>query len=429
MNTARQADVVVLGGGPAGLSAALAVRSRGAVPLIIEREERLGGILKQCIHDGFGLVRYGRSLTGPEYARRDLAVVRSSGIETMVQTFVSSIVRHEGLFTLQCVHEGGIEEIKTGALVLATGCRERTDRQVFIHGDRPAGIFTAGLAQYLVNVKGWIPGRRAIVLGSGDIGLIMARRLTLEGIEVLGVHEIKHEPSGLQRNIRQCLQDFNIPLRLGSTVTAVHGRNRVTAVTVADTDEALHPIAASARELVCDSVILSVGLIPENELALSLGVPVDPVTKGPFIDQGMHTLVDGIFACGNCVHVADLVDHVSESGSLAGANAASYALGERHRRTLVPVVAQGPLAYVVPQYIDVASAQARADCFFRVRRTMAHGGTLQTGFGTEILMRERYDALRPPEMQRFGIGWGALEMTAKQADSCSVCLEEAVDGQ
>ena len=294
-----ETDVVVLGAGPAGLAAACSAMEAGARVVVVEREERTGGILKQCIHDGFGLLRYGRQLSGPEYALRDADRFGSLGGRAMLEAFVTSAARLEaGGFELACVDRGGAFLLRSAALVLATGCRERTDRQVFVHGDRPAGVFTAGLAQYMINVQGLLPGRRAVILGSGDIGLIMARRMTLEGMEVIGAYEAKPEPSGLSRNLRQCLDDYGIPLALSSTVTAVHGGRRVEGVTTARVDGAMRPIPGTERELSCDTLVLSVGLIPENELAKSLGVPLDPRTRGPRVDQNMHSLVDGVFACG-----------------------------------------------------------------------------------------------------------------------------------
>lgn len=407
-------DIVVLGAGPAGLAAACAALESGARVLVLEREERLGGILKQCIHDGFGLERYHERLSGPEYALRDADRLRRLDARVMPETFVSKASRVEGGFELHCVNRDGVFTVRTSALILATGCRERTDRQIFVQGERPAGIYTAGLAQYMINVQGILPGRRAVIVGSGDIGLIMARRMTLEGMDVVAAHEVKPEPSGLSRNIHQCLEDYGIPLVLSSTVTAVHGRNRVERVTVAAVDGSLRPIVATEHDIPCDTLILSVGLIPENELAQSLGVPLDPATKGPFVDQSGQTLVDGIFACGNAVHVNDLVDYVSESGERAGSSAAHYV--SRHDpasargaggRTLVPVRADTGFLSIVPQYLDT-SATLDAVLFFRSRRTLPSGAIARACAGGRPCLESRYPTLRPPEMERFVVPYDTL---------------------
>lgn len=404
----------MLGAGPAGLAAACAALESGARVLVLEREERLGGILKQCVHDGFGLERYHERLSGPEYALRDADRLRRLDAQVMPETFVSKASRAADGFELLCVNRDGVFTVRGSALILATGCRERTDRQVFVQGERPAGIYTAGLAQYMINVQGILPGRRAVIMGSGDIGLIMARRMTLEGMKVVAAHEVKPEPSGLSRNIHQCLEDYGIPLVLSSTVTAVHGRNRVERVTVAAVDGSMRPIPGTEHDIACDTLILSVGLIPENELAQSLGVPLDPATRGPFVDQSGHTLVDGIFACGNAVHVNDLVDYVSESGERAGSSAARYV--SRHGsvsargaadRSLLPIRADGGFLYVVPQYLDT-SATLDAVLFFRSRRTLPAGAIARACAGDRSCSESRYVTLRPPEMERFVVPYDTL---------------------
>ncbi|MGO8692765.1 MAG: NAD(P)/FAD-dependent oxidoreductase [Rectinemataceae bacterium] len=433
-------DVAVLGGGPAGLAAAAAASDAGAKVCLIEREERLGGILKQCIHDGFGLARFGEVLTGPEYAVREAEEVRSRGIDVRLGAFVVGVVREDGAhappgfgdasrsgtergFSLRCVSRSGAFELDCASLVLATGCRERTDRQVFIHGDRPAGLLTAGLAQYMVNIQGLLPGRRAVVLGSGDIGLIMARRLTLEGVEVEGVYEIRAEPSGLSRNLRQCLDDFGIPLHLSTTVTEVQGRGRLERLTVASVDQRGVPLRGTERSIACDTLILSVGLIPENEIALTLGVGLDPTTRGPRVDQSGACLEEGIFCCGNALHVNDLADYVSESGSRAGSASARRAKNGRSERALIPLKAGSGLLYAVPQFLDIG-ASGRTVVYFRANSTwkrsvrlagMAVGG----GFagGKEILSRV-YRGLRPPEMERV-----ELELDAIPRDAEAIILE------
>lgn len=451
-------DVVVLGGGPAGLAAAVAAAEAGADVLVVEREERLGGILKQCVHDGFGLVRFGEQLAGPEYARRYVDLAEARGVESRLETFVHSVRREgpggaadgggpdgagraagqgsaagpggaagPGPLVLTCVSQDrGVFEIEAPSLVLATGCRERTDRQVFIHGERPAGILTAGLAQYLVNVEGLLPGTRAVVLGSGDIGLIMARRLTLEGMEVEGVYELKAEPSGLSRNVRQCLEDFGIPLHLSTTVTEVHGKRRVEAVTVASVDARGQAMAGTERRVACDTLVLSVGLIPEDEMALSLGLDLDPATKGPRVDQAGASREEGVFVCGNALHVNDLADYVSESGAAAGKAAAEHAAGgagRRPERRLAPVKAGPGFLYAVPQFIDL-SRPGPAVLYFRSNATLREGARLAVralGPGGEdagLLLEKSYAALRPPEMERIEIDPASIP-----AGAASVALE------
>ena len=324
MNKEMNFDVTVIGGGPAGLAAALEAHREGGKVLLIEREDRLGGILKQCIHDGFGLVRYEEKLTGPEYAQRFIDEFEAAGIESMLTTFVTDIIKKVGGFTIKAVCSSGIETVNTGAIIFATGCRERTARQVFIHGTRPAGIFTAGTAQHLINIQGQLPTRKCVILGSGDIGLIMARRLTLEGAEVEGVYEIQPEPSGLARNVQQCLIDYDIPLHLSHTVTRVFGRDRVEAVEICRVDENKNPVPETARRVECDGLILSVGLIPENELSESVGVTVNKATGCPTCGENQMTDVPGVFACGNALRVFDLVDYVSASGEAAGRSAMEY---------------------------------------------------------------------------------------------------------
>ncbi len=345
-------DTIIIGGGPAGLSSAISAKENGSDVLLIEREERLGGILKQCIHDGFGLTRYGQQLTGPEYAYRDIEKVESLGIDTALNTFVLDAKKDNETFVLTLTNNQGIHEVRSRSLVLAMGCRERTAKQIFIHGDRPSGIFTAGSAQHLVNLMGYLPGRRCVILGSGDIGLIMARRLTLEGAEVLGVFEAKPKPSGLQRNISQCLNDFDIPLYLSKTVTRTIGKDRLEKVEIMDVDEKMRPIEGSEQYIDCDTLILSVGLIPENEISEKLGVKLSPRTKGPLVDECLETMVDGIFAAGNCLSVNDLVDYVSENGTIAGRNASEYAKSHSERNLIEVKPIQGILS-IVPQYINL----------------------------------------------------------------------------
>ena len=327
-------DVTIIGGGPAGMAAAASAAESGASVALIEREGELGGILKQCIHDGFGLFRFGKALTGPEYAFRDSEKLKALPVRIYTSTFLTSLKKDEkGHFRMIFTSPRGLLEIRSPAVVSATGCRERSGRQIFLHGERPSGIFTAGQAQAFVNLKGFLPGRRSLILGSGDIGLIMARRLTLEGAEVLGVYEVKSEPSGLTRNLVQCLEDFDIPLHLSTTVKRIHGRGRIEGVTVCRVDETMKEIPGTERKIACDSLILSVGLIPENEIIEELNPVMDRVTGGPESDQRQMTSVPGFFICGNAQHVNDLVDYVSESGESAGREAAFYSRGNQGNKS------------------------------------------------------------------------------------------------
>lgn len=397
-------DVLVIGGGPAGLSAAISAHEAGARVLLIEREARLGGILKQCIHDGFGLVRFGEKLSGPEYAERFIDQLHALQIPYLTQTFVTRVEKGPSGFSVLVTNRAGMHTFTAPALVLATGCRERTARQVSIHGTRPAGIFTAGTAQHFVNLLGQMVTKRCVILGSGDIGLIMARRLTLEGARVLGVYEAKSEPSGLTRNLRQCLEDFDIPLHLSSTVTRVFGRERLTAVEVARVDSAMRPIPGTEERIDCDALILSVGLIPENELAESLGATLDSAAKGPLCDQNFMTDVEGLFSCGNALHVNDLVDYVSESGALAGKSARHYA---QAARDYVPLTADSSLLYLVPQRLDRNCPPGPVTVYFRSRRTMEQA-VLRVHSGGRLLLEKKYEGVKPPEMERLVLDFSTL---------------------
>jgi NADPH-dependent 2,4-dienoyl-CoA reductase/sulfur reductase-like enzyme len=412
---------MVIGGGPAGLAAAVAADRAGARTVLVEREARLGGILKQCIHDGFGLIRYSEKLSGPEYAQRHIEDLKKSSVDVRLLSFVTKIRKTGEGFGITISGSGGISRINARALILSTGCRERTARQVSIHGTRPAGVLTAGTAQYYTNILGQLPARRCLILGSGDIGLIMARRLRLEGAEVLGVYEAKSSPSGLSRNIAQCLNDFNIPMHTSKTVTRLFGPDRLEAVEIASVDRNMQPIAGTEERIACDGLILSVGLIPENELAESLGTPIDPATRGPCCDQQYHTMVDGLFSCGNALLVNDLVDYVSESGERAGEAAARHAqaAGGRERR-FAELGGDSSFLCMAPQRLDLDQPGTETPVFFRVKEEM--GKTkLRVTRGSAALFSKVYHHLRPPEMEKISLNFSGLEL--KEGDRISFTLE------
>ncbi len=401
-------DIVIIGGGPAGLAAAASAKKAGIERiLILERDKELGGILNQCIHNGFGLHTFKEELTGPEYAGRFIEMVKELGIEYELNTMVMDLSPQKVVTAMN--RTDGMFQIQAGAVILAMGCRERARGALNIPGYRPAGIFSAGTAQRLVNMEGYLPGKEVVILGSGDIGLIMARRMTLEGAKVKVVAELMPYSGGLKRNIVQCLDDYGIPLKLSHTVVDIRGKERLEGITLAQVDEKGKPIAGTEEYYACDTLLLSVGLIPENELSRGMGVEIDRVTAGPVVNESLETNIPGVFACGNVLHVHDLVDYVSEEAGRAGANAARFVKGglPEGGRDIVVAAADGA-RYSVPSHINVSRMEDLLTVRFRVGAVFKDS-YISVYYNDERVMHRKKQVMAPGEMEQVVLSKQKLE--------------------
>lgn len=413
-------DVIVIGGGPGGMAAACAACGGGASSvLLIERDREVGGILNQCIHSGFGLHHFKEELTGPEYAGRFAAMLKETETEVLTDTMVLEVTADR---RVKCLNSrDGYREYSAGAIVLAMGCRERTRGAITIPGDRPAGVMTAGTAQRYVNMEGYMPGRRIVILGSGDIGLIMARRMTLEGAKVLACVELCPYSNGLTRNIVQCLEDYGIPLYLSHTITGIVGRKRVEKVVISKVD-GFTPIPGTEFEIECDTVLLSVGLIPENELTRRAEIPIDRRTNGPAVYENMQTMCEGIFACGNVVHVHDLVDFVTAESMKAGAAAAAYALGRRATGRTLDIIPGEGVNYTVPQKLRPDNVSPTAEIFFRTNRPRG-ASRITVASGDRVIASFMRARMAPGEMEKISLLPKLLESAG---DSLTVSVSDEV---
>lgn len=409
-------DVVIIGGGPAGLGAAIKAKENGLNVAILERNFELGGILNQCIHSGFGLGYFGEDLTGPEYSEKFINLVNKLNVKVFLDTMVVEITPDR---IITAVNKNGLMKIKAGAIILAMGCRERTRGAIKIPGSRPAGIFTAGQAQRYMNLENLKPGKKAVILGSGDIGLIMARRMTLEGIKVLGVYELMPYANGLQRNIKQCLEDFNIPLHLSTTVIDIIGNNRLESVVVAKVDDKGNPIEGTEEKIECDTLLLSTGLIPENELSVKTGITLNKLTNGPLVDVNLETNIKGIFACGNVLHVHDLVDYVTKEAELAGQKAADFIKGNKNLSKNINVIPGENIRYTVPNYLP-SHIDTNIKLFFRVTKPIESGRIVVKSNGRTIITGKE-NTFKPSEMMNINL---SPKLIAEDLSDLTVAVEE-----